>query len=77
MPGQLCFENCGWTPPSQSPLDAAHVMNAPKPSLFSPLFHFCVLLSMQTKEQKRGRLGNKATPPLPVTCEFESMAECT
>jgi len=34
-------------------------MNAPRPSPFSPLFCFCVLLSTQTKEQKRGRPENK------------------
>ena len=28
---------------SLCPLDVAHVMNAPRPSPFSPLFHFCVL----------------------------------
>ena len=38
------------------PPDITHMMNCPRPSLFSPLFHFCVilLLSTQTEEQSMG-----------------------
>jgi len=46
--------------PSLCPLDVAHVMNASRLSPFLPLFHFCVLLSMQTEEQEQGRPGNEA-----------------
>ena len=51
---------------SLCPLNVAHMMNAPRLSPFSPLFHFCVLLSMQTKEQEQGRPGNEARGTAPT-----------
>jgi len=44
----------------------------PRPTPFSPLFCFCLLLSTQTEDQKQGKPGNKARarlielPGLPV-----------
>jgi len=46
-----------WDPPPMStwrPPDVTHMMNSPRHSLFSLLFHFRVLLSMQTEEYKMG-----------------------
>ena len=51
---------CGLALPSLCPLDVTHMMNTPRPSLFSLLFHFRVLLSTPTEEQNRGRPGNEA-----------------
>ena len=50
---------CGWAPPSLHPLDVAHMMNAPRPTLFSHVLLFHVLLSTQNEEQKQGRPGNE------------------
>ena len=59
---------CGLALPSLCPLDVTHMMNAPRPFLFSPLFHFRVLLSMQTEAQNQGRPGNEAISiPLMLT----------
>ena len=52
--------------PSLCPLDVTHAKNASRPSPFSPLFHFCVLLSMQTEEQNQGRPGNEARDAAPT-----------
>ena len=49
-----------WAPPTHRPLDVAHVMNGPRPSHFSRLFRFHVVLSHKPKSQKQGRPGNKA-----------------
>ena len=41
------------------PPDVMYVIGVPRPSCLSPLFSFHVLYRTQTKEQKRGRPGNK------------------
>ena len=58
-----------WSPPpyvifasTSRPPDVTHVINETRPSPFFALFRFRVLYWTQTKELKRGRPGNEATP---------------